>query len=151
MTVLQKFASDFQVPSPGEGYDYIIYLRPEDHPRPEYTRDDVLSILERLKASTRDSEISVTQRGHSRTDQARGYRGGDHYRGFSRARGTSYGSSRFTSRVSRGSNNSNWRRPGPGVATNRERSNERSAVAASVPPMEGSKGRDSAEERHNSS
>lgn len=144
MAVLQKFASDFQMPSPDEGYDHIIYLRPADIPRPEYTRNDILLILERLKASTGDAGTSVTQRriesyvghraGSSRIDRARGSRGGDGYRGFS-------------SRA-RGSKRSNWRRPESGVATNRERS----AAVANVPPMESSKGRDlSAEESHNSS
>lgn len=151
VAVLQKFASDFQVPSPGEGYDHIIYIRPEDQPRPEYTRDDVLSILGRLKASTRDSgpNFRRSNGGYSRTHQTRGYRGRGGYRAFSPARGTLYGSVRFMHRAE-GPNNVNWGHPGPDVATNRERSNQRSAVAADVPPMESSKGGDSAGERHNS-
>ncbi|KAG8220908.1 hypothetical protein J3R82DRAFT_2408 [Butyriboletus roseoflavus] len=151
MTVLQKFASDFQMPSADEEYDHIVYLRPEDHPRPEYTRNDILLILERLKASTRDTGTSVTQRSmetyfgqgrsYSRTDRARGYRGGDGYRGFSSTRGSLHGSPRFTTRVG-GSNSTNWRRPSSGVGTNRER------PGAKVPSMEGSKTRDSVEECH---
>lgn len=142
------------MPSPDEGYDHIIYLRPADHPGPEYTRDDMLSILKRLKSSTRDaaaprsvgSYLSHTG-SYSRTNRARGHRGGDGYQGASRLRGTLYGSSRFTSRVG-GSNNSNWRSPSSGEDTNREGS-DRQRLAA-VPAMEGSKGRSSAEERHNS-
>lgn len=156
MAVLQKFASDFQMPSPDEGHDHIIYLRPEDHPCPEYTRNDILLILERLKVSTRDAGTDVTQRstesyfghgrGYSRIDRARGHRGGDGYRGFSPSRGSLHGSPRFTTRAG-GSNSSNWRRPGPGVAINRETS----AAVAQVPPKEGSKARDSGEECLNSS
>jgi hypothetical protein len=152
------------MPSPDEGYDHIIYLRPADHPRPEYTRDDILSILKRLKVSTRDAGTTATQRGvgsylrHSgncsRTNRARGYRGGDGYQGSSRPRGTLYGSSRFASRVGgvAGSNNSNWRSPSSGQATNPNREGsdrQRSAAVVNVPAMEGSKG-SSAEERHNS-
>lgn len=140
MVVLQKFASDFQLPSPDEGYDHIIYLQPADIPSPEYTRNDVLLILERLKASTRDAGTNVMQRsiesyfGHngSYSHIERGRRGGDGYWG-------------FPGRVG-GSKSSNWRRPSSGVATNRERS----AAVANVPPMEISKRRGSAEECHNS-
>lgn len=164
IAVLQKFASDFQLPSVDEEYDHLIYLRPADHPRPEYTRDDILSILGRLKASTRDAGINVTQQrsmqsyfghtgGYSRSNRARGYRGGDGHHGHQGSpppRGTLHGSSRFRARVG-GSNRSNWRRPGAAVTTNREKSDhQRSAGGGNVPPMEGSKGRDSAEERHNS-
>ncbi|KAF8557802.1 hypothetical protein OG21DRAFT_1505057 [Imleria badia] len=156
--ILQKFASDFQLPLPDEEYDHIIYLRPADQ-RPEYTRVDILSILGRLKASTRPAGTVVAQRGrassfghtgsYSRTNRARGYRGGGP-QGFSPPRGTLYGTSRFTGR-GRGSNGSNWRRPGSGVVTNREKSDQhqQSAGGGNVPPMEGSKGKGSAEERHN--
>lgn len=153
LAILQKFASDFQLPSPGEGYDHILYLRPEDHPRPEYTRDDVLSILKRLKASTRVSEAGVTQRstethfgysgGYSRTNRARGCRGGG---GRARARGTLCGPSRTMSKAG-GSDNANWRRPGPSVATV---SAQGPTATANVPLKEGTKGSDSARERHNS-
>ncbi|KAF8449067.1 hypothetical protein L210DRAFT_3389039 [Boletus edulis BED1] len=164
MAVLNKFASDFQLPSPDEEYDHIIYLRPADYPRPEYTRDDILSILGRLNASTRVAGTVVTQRNmqsyfgragsFSRTNRARGQRGagggGGGRQGFSRPRGTLHGSSRFMGRVG-GSNSSNWRRPSTGTVSNWEESDhQRSAATASVPPMEGSKGKGSAEERHNS-
>ena len=161
MGVLQKFASDFQLPSPDEEYDHIIYLRPADHPRPEYTRDDILSILGRLKASTRRAGTVVTPRsiephfGHtgsySRSNRARGYRGGDGPQGFLPPRATLHGSSRFRGR-GRGSNSPNRRRPSSGAVTNRGQSGHQQQLAAAgnVPPMEGSKGRDSAEERHNS-
>ncbi|KAG9312949.1 hypothetical protein JVU11DRAFT_6384 [Chiua virens] len=151
------------MPSPEEGYDHIIYLRPEDHPRPEYTREDVLSILQRLKASTRDAANDTIQRstpyfghsgGYNRAGQTRGSRGGGRgHRGFSPARGTLYGPSRFTNRA-RGTISSNWRRSSPGVVTDREGlegPDRRHAATARVPPMESSKARDSAEERHNSS
>ena len=154
MAVLQKFASDFQLPSPDEEYDHIIYLRPADYPRPEYTRDDVLSILGRLKASTRNAGTVATQRtiesyfgqtgSSSRTNRARGHRGGGR-QGFSTLRG----STRFTSRVG-GSNGSNWRRPSSGAITNQEKLDTNDQQQQQVPAKEGSKGRDSAEERHNS-
>jgi len=154
VAVLQKFASEFQVPSPSEGYDHIIYLRPEDHPLPEYTRNDIQSILERLKASTRNSGNSVpvqrsieshfvhNSRGHS--SRARGNRGGG--QGFPFMRGTLYGT-RFTGRGG-GSRSPSWWRPDPDVSTNRETRDHR---PSNVPPMESSKERDSAGEHSNSS
>lgn len=150
------------MPSPEEGYDHIVYIRPADHPRPEYTRDDILSILGRLKASTREAGPIVMQRNigsyfgrrgtgsYSRTNRARGYRGvsGDGYQGPSPQRGTLYGSSRFTTRVG-GSNSPNWRRASSGAADREGSDHQRSAGIADVPSMEGSKGMDSAEARHN--
>ncbi|KAH7890728.1 AAA domain-containing protein, partial [Phlebopus sp. FC_14] len=60
MAVLAKFASDLRLPMPYEGYDHILYIRPSDHLRPEYSRDDISSILQRLMASTRDTGRSNT-------------------------------------------------------------------------------------------
>ncbi|KAH7913075.1 P-loop containing nucleoside triphosphate hydrolase protein [Hygrophoropsis aurantiaca] len=60
LTILQRFASDFQYPSPDEGYDRIIYLRPSDHPHPEYTLADISSILERLRSGDSSSGGSRT-------------------------------------------------------------------------------------------
>ncbi|KAI6120791.1 AAA domain-containing protein, partial [Pisolithus croceorrhizus] len=62
MSILANFASEFQLPSPDEGYDNILYLKPSDHPRPEYTRDEILSILTRLRASTGETGIAVQPR-----------------------------------------------------------------------------------------
>ncbi|KAI6125405.1 hypothetical protein EDD16DRAFT_457379 [Pisolithus croceorrhizus] len=62
MSILANFASEFQLPSPDEGYDNILYLKPSDHPSPEYTRDEILSILTRLRASTGETGIAVQPR-----------------------------------------------------------------------------------------
>ncbi|KAF9221362.1 hypothetical protein BS17DRAFT_737649 [Gyrodon lividus] len=159
MSVLRKFASDFQLPSSDEIYDHIMYIRPSDHPRPEYTRDEVLSILERLKASTRDTDTGNTQprvqsdsssRGtYSRSNRTRGHRGGYGYRNAqsqsrssstypsassshgSMQRGRSFGSPRIAPRVG-GSDSSDWR-PHRGSSTqvpNQEKSDQQSSTAS---------------------
>ncbi|KAI6000988.1 AAA domain-containing protein [Pisolithus orientalis] len=51
LVILARFASQFRPPSPDEDYDHILYLKPSDLPSPEYTRDVILSILSRLRAS----------------------------------------------------------------------------------------------------
>jgi predicted kinase len=51
-SILARFASDLQFPQPNEGYDHILYLKPSDHPRPEYTSEDIGLILQRLQSST---------------------------------------------------------------------------------------------------
>ncbi|KAG1741121.1 P-loop containing nucleoside triphosphate hydrolase protein [Suillus lakei] len=51
-SILARFASDLQFPGPTEGHDHILYLKPADHPRPEYTSEDIGLILQRLQAST---------------------------------------------------------------------------------------------------
>lgn len=50
--ILASFASDLQFPQPNEGHDHILYLKPSDHPRPEYTGKDIGLILQRLQASS---------------------------------------------------------------------------------------------------
>ncbi|KAI6161718.1 AAA domain-containing protein [Pisolithus thermaeus] len=62
MSILANFASEFQLPSPDEGYDNILYLKPSDHPSPDYTRDEILSILTRLRASAGETGIAVQPR-----------------------------------------------------------------------------------------
>ncbi|KIJ62052.1 hypothetical protein HYDPIDRAFT_95380 [Hydnomerulius pinastri MD-312] len=167
MSVLAKFASDLQLPSPDEDYDHIIYLRPSDQPRPKNTRDEIFSILQRLKASTRDTGTGDMQpriqpyfgnRGthYSRSAPTRGYRGGSGYRGAQShavhrhdasslsqrgmERGGASGSVRSASRT-RGSNSCDWRRsPHRGSfneGNNRRISDQRSP--ASMSSTEGSK------------
>ncbi|KAG2070241.1 hypothetical protein BDR04DRAFT_1054574 [Suillus decipiens] len=51
-SILARFASDLQFPQPNEGYDHILYLKPSDHPRAEYTSEDIGLILQRLQASS---------------------------------------------------------------------------------------------------
>ncbi|KIK83710.1 hypothetical protein PAXRUDRAFT_832026 [Paxillus rubicundulus Ve08.2h10] len=139
MSVLRRLASDFQLPSSDEDYDHIMYLQTSDHPRADYTRNEVLSILERLKVSTRDTGTGSTQprtqscyfnnRGaYSRSDRTRGYRGGHanpntqspsrpayiFASGSSSQRGTGQGESLGSSRIAPragGSGSSDWRRP----------------------------------------
>ncbi|KAG0709222.1 P-loop containing nucleoside triphosphate hydrolase protein [Suillus ampliporus] len=53
-SILARFASDLQFPQPNEGHDHILYLKPSDHPRPEYTREDISLILQRLQVSSPD-------------------------------------------------------------------------------------------------
>lgn len=156
MSVLRKFASDFQLPSPDEGYDHIMYLQPSDHPRADYTREDVLSILERLKVSTRDTKTGSTQprtqsyfsnrSGYSRPNRTHGYRGGYVHRNTqgqsppsytsasgsssqrSMERGRSLGSPRIASRAG-GSDSSNWRRrSSPIEIPNQNKSNQPSST-----------------------
>ncbi|PCH44792.1 nucleoside triphosphate hydrolase protein [Wolfiporia cocos MD-104 SS10] len=49
LSVLARFQSQFQLPSAHEGYERILYLRPDDHPSSEYARDDILEILQRVR------------------------------------------------------------------------------------------------------
>jgi hypothetical protein len=52
LSVLARFANDFRYPSPHEGYDRLIELRPLDHPSSIYTPADIAVILQRLQNST---------------------------------------------------------------------------------------------------
>jgi hypothetical protein len=52
LSILASFAADLQFPQPNEGHDHILYLKPSDHPRPEYTGKDIGLILQRLQASS---------------------------------------------------------------------------------------------------
>ncbi|KAG1746676.1 P-loop containing nucleoside triphosphate hydrolase protein [Suillus paluster] len=53
-SILARFASDLQFPQPNEGHDHILYLKPSDHLHPEYTREDIDLILQRLHDSSPD-------------------------------------------------------------------------------------------------
>ena len=48
--VLRRFSSEYQPPSAHEGYHRILRLAVSDQ-RPEYSQDDITSILDRLKNS----------------------------------------------------------------------------------------------------
>lgn len=50
--MLARFTSDFQYPSPHEGFDRLLELKLSDHPSPLYTDSDVRFILERLRNAT---------------------------------------------------------------------------------------------------
>lgn len=51
LSVLSRFASDFEHPQDYEGYHRILYLKPLDHPIPEYGQTDIAAILERVRDS----------------------------------------------------------------------------------------------------
>lgn len=119
MSILARFASEFQLPSPGEGYDHILYLKPSDHPSPEYTRDEILSILSRLRTSPGETGIAGQPRvpfgtirgSHSgfRGGSARGYRGLHGDRGSWRRSGPSRAFYRHTSFSPSHTNRDEWR------------------------------------------
>jgi hypothetical protein len=51
LTVLARFAKDFQYPIPIEGYNRILYIKPSDHPSPVYSHSEVADILKRVSDS----------------------------------------------------------------------------------------------------
>ncbi|EGO22119.1 hypothetical protein SERLADRAFT_451010 [Serpula lacrymans var. lacrymans S7.9] len=61
LSILSRFASDFKSPSPNEGHDCIIYLRPSDHPSSTYTRADISSIIRRVRSSPAARGMSQSQ------------------------------------------------------------------------------------------
>ncbi|KAH7922587.1 P-loop containing nucleoside triphosphate hydrolase protein [Leucogyrophana mollusca] len=122
-TILERFASDFQAPSPDEGYDHILYLRPSDHPYPEYTRADISSILERLRSADSSAggsqppnrssfvaqgdkvgRVSFSRGGYNQRNFRSSYRGiptPSHWRGGGRGRGSAMGHASFSSSSNR--------------------------------------------------
>jgi len=48
LSVLARFAAEFEHPRPDEGYERIIYLKASDHLGPIYSRSDVSAILRRV-------------------------------------------------------------------------------------------------------
>lgn len=104
--MLSRLVKDFQQPSPHEGYDKILTLQPSDHPSPQYTLRDVLSILERLENSdVIHPGSSAVQFDPSNSSRGmyfpRGSRGGNP--NGSTLRGTSRSRSRFSPYQNRGS------------------------------------------------
>jgi hypothetical protein len=51
LSVLSRFAADFQHPTAREGFDRILYVSPSDHPSSIYTRSDIAAILRRVHDS----------------------------------------------------------------------------------------------------
>lgn len=101
MSILTRFAADFQHPTMREGLDRILYFKPSDHTSPEYTRTDVASILRRVRDSP-----SVTQTArHNNTHQ--GYQSGSPFAGnYNRGRRGGHGwreSRDYTSQYQHGS------------------------------------------------
>jgi len=79
LSVLARFANEFEDPSAHEGYDRLIALRPSDHPSSIYTHADITSILQRLRDATPLTSLVTTdtnswRRGNSsfRGDRVRG-------------------------------------------------------------------------------
>ncbi|KAF6753046.1 hypothetical protein DFP72DRAFT_849428 [Ephemerocybe angulata] len=64
LSVLSRFASDFEPPQAHEGYDRILYLKPSDHPEPEYRLADISAILQR--------EALASPMRHPRREASRG-------------------------------------------------------------------------------
>lgn len=50
LSVLERFATEYRAPCAEEGFDRIIKLRP--HPTGEYTRDEVVAVLDDIYNST---------------------------------------------------------------------------------------------------
>ncbi|TFK51668.1 P-loop containing nucleoside triphosphate hydrolase protein [Heliocybe sulcata] len=82
LQILARFSSSFQWPSPQEGYDRIMNLRPSDHPSSEWTSQELVDVLERLRESQSVIPDGQTQTlpqfwGSRRTssDRGRSYRG----------------------------------------------------------------------------
>lgn len=51
LSVLSRFAADFQHPTAREAFDRILYVSPSDHPSSVYTRPDIAAILRRVDDS----------------------------------------------------------------------------------------------------
>ncbi|TFK39407.1 hypothetical protein BDQ12DRAFT_665256 [Crucibulum laeve] len=51
LSVLSRFAADFQRPTAREGFDRVLYVKPSDHTSPIYTRSDISAILHRVRDS----------------------------------------------------------------------------------------------------
>jgi len=85
--ILARFSSTFQPPSPHEGYHRIMNLRPSDHPALDWTKEEVIAVLQQLRDSlpvisdrqTRTlpqfwgSRGTAFNRGSSHRGHARGY------------------------------------------------------------------------------
>lgn len=120
LAILARFASQFRPPSHDEDYDHILYLKPSDLPSPEYTRDDISSILSRLRASAGQTGRAVqphitsyfgTRGSHSisRGGPTRGYRALHGDRGSRRRSSQSRAFYRHTSFPPSGTNRDEWR------------------------------------------
>jgi len=100
LSVLARFANDFQYPTPLEGYNRVLYIHPSDHPSPVYSRSEVADILKRVRDSPAvTSEIcsgpSTSFRGNLNRGSDSGWR-----RGFVPSRNFNYGSFRGGHNVS---------------------------------------------------
>src|SRR5580698_9312186 len=91
LSVLDKFASEFQKPSIIEGYNRLIYLKLSEQSL-GYTRNDVTSIMQRLRDAPIPTVIpsfsGFSQRGkpqHNRGNRSRG----SSSLGYTRGRGSS--------------------------------------------------------------
>lgn len=89
LSVLSRFAADFQRPAAHEGYHRIIYVKPSDHTAPVYTQSEVAAILQRVRDSQpvttftaasqyvpHSGRYSHSPRGYTPRRGSRGSRGG---------------------------------------------------------------------------
>lgn len=84
LSILSRFAADFEHPSPQEGYQRILYIKPEDT-KLNYTEPDIAAILQRVRDSPAVNS-SVIPRAARRLNRRRG--GNRGYRG--QRRGSMY-------------------------------------------------------------
>ncbi|KAK7445415.1 hypothetical protein VKT23_014832 [Stygiomarasmius scandens] len=85
MSVLARFASDFQAPVAVEGFDRMIYLRSSEQAHPEYSQSQVTTVLQSIRDSPSLSHTRSHFHGTSRPSRSRprGYnRGRGHGRGY---------------------------------------------------------------------
>lgn len=83
LSVLSRFASEYEAPSPHEGYDRIIELTPSDTTL-NYTASDLNGILDRLRSAP-DVPVPTNQQFFRTLAPGQYFRGGG-----SRSRGGSY-------------------------------------------------------------
>lgn len=58
--MLYRFANMFSAPTAEEGFDRIYHLKPQAHPRPTYTKEELLALLDQITNSP-PREISSVQ------------------------------------------------------------------------------------------
>ncbi|KAF5355250.1 hypothetical protein D9758_006029 [Tetrapyrgos nigripes] len=87
LSVLARFASDFQAPVAEEGFDRMISFHSSEHPRPEYSHSDVTSILQRLRDSPSISHTRSYRQYGSSSPRSRPWA---HSRGRGRGSGRGY-------------------------------------------------------------
>ncbi|THH19449.1 hypothetical protein EW146_g1722 [Bondarzewia mesenterica] len=112
LRVLERFASTFEQPHPHEGFERLITIVPSDHPSADYTRGDVLSIIQRVRdspfvdvAAALPGEPRITEFFSSRREMGSANRP----RGFGSRASTSYlGHSPWPSNTSHRASRGGW-------------------------------------------
>ena len=60
LSVLSRFAADFEPPNPHEGYDRIIHVKPSEHTSPIYSCSEIAAVMQRLY----DAPLPVSPMNH---------------------------------------------------------------------------------------